>query len=84
MKCEEFIDALPDLEAAKAAGDKWCIVWFSQVEDAYQKSFHMDSGDALVVIQELINTYGIEPAVLANMQRPKPGTVFHVELPVKP
>lgn len=83
MKCEEFIETLPDLDAAAKSGNKWCIVWFSREEDSYQKSMHMDSGDALIVIQELITKYGIEPAVLANMRCPA-DQPFIIELPLRP
>jgi hypothetical protein len=70
MKADEFIKALPDLEQAKADGDKWAIVFFSKVDDGYRVSVELDSGDALIVIEELINRCGVSPKVLASMHEP--------------
>jgi len=79
MKTQEFIDALPDLDQCAADGDKWAIIFFSASEDRYKLSTHLDSGDALIVIQELIDRHGIHPDVLASMQ--SPAVPFDVTFP---
>lgn len=78
MKCDEFIErVLPTLTKGQDDGDRWCVVYFSKEEDLYRESYRMDSGDALIVIQALIEKFGIDPEVLRQMQKPK--TPFHVQ-----
>lgn len=69
MKIQEFFDAMPDLTQAEDAGDCYCIVYFSREEDAYHGKHHLDSGDALLIIEELIGKYGLDPEVIASMAK---------------
>lgn len=78
MTTTKFIEGLPDLKQSEKDGDKWCIVYFSRQEDGYRNSINLDSGDALIVIQELIDKFGIEPDALAAMQRG--GKAFYAEI----
>jgi hypothetical protein len=47
----------------------WCIVFFSKEDNAYKLACHLDSGDALIVIEELVKRFGIDPMVLATLER---------------
>lgn len=69
MKVKEFFDAIPDLKQAEAAGDCYCVIYFSREEDAYHGRHHLDSGDALLIIEELIQKYGLDPEVIAAMAK---------------
>jgi len=80
MKCAEFKRRIaPLVKDAEAAGDKFVFGFFSKKENKYDGLYNCDSGDALIVIQRLIDLFGIEPVVLANMQ---PGAKdFECDLP---
>lgn len=72
MRVKDFFEAIPDLKAAEEAGDCYCVIYFSKEEDAYHGKHHLDSGDALLIIEELIQKYGLDPEVVASMSRGKP------------
>lgn len=68
MKMNKISETLsPLLTQAKADQDKYCFVYFSREQDAYSGEFDLDSGDALIVIEELVKRAGIEPQVLIEM-----------------
>ena len=57
----------PVLLQAKADGDKYCCVYFSRSQDRYAGEFDLDSGDALIVVEELVKFAKLDPQVLIEM-----------------
>ena len=80
MKVQEFTDHVESmLEKGRIDNDCWCIVYFSKQDDNYRAAYNLDSGDALIIIEELIEQYGIDPEVVADMY--KSNKTFISELP---
>ena len=68
MTCEHALEIVADaLAPAREDSDTYLYVHFSREEDAYQAIQHrMDAGDAMVVIRNLIEAFGIDPALLTH------------------
>lgn len=56
---------MPFIEAAKKDNDPYFVCHFSREEDKY-RGYHegLDIGDALIIIKELVDKFGIDPKVL--------------------
>ena len=70
MTCHEFWEITASVrDRADNAGDRFCLVYFSRQEDAFQglTSDNFDAGDALLVITKLVRTFGLSPEALALM-----------------
>ena len=68
MKVEDVRLMLEPLkERAEYDGDKYCIVYFSQEDDEYAGAWELDAGDALIVIDELVEKCGLSPDALIEM-----------------
>lgn len=47
--------------------DVYCLVHFSRQDDYYEGIDNMDSGDALIVVKELMKKHGLSSEVIAAM-----------------
>lgn len=55
---------------AKDGNDACLLVYFSREDDRYVGMDEgLDSGDALIVIRELVTNYGLDPQVVAELLR---------------
>lgn len=78
MKIEQIKEQLrPIAERAEKDNDKYCFFYFSREQDGYSSGSKMDSGDALIVVTELMERYGINPAFVTV----NPGQPFVSEFP---
>lgn len=79
MKIDQIQEQLgPIIEQAEKDNDKYCFFYFSREQDGYSSGSDMDSGDALIVVTELMERYGIDPAFVTV----KPVQPFVSEFPV--
>jgi|GEM_PF-961298 len=72
MKNEEAYKAFEPLkEKMDADNDVYLLVHFSRSEDTYKgyQSDKMDGGDALIVVQHLIEHFKLNPQVIANIHQ---------------
>ncbi len=69
MKNKEAEKALDDFSKLITNGDCMVAVYFSKADDSYFlfKNNLMDSGDALVAIEKIIDVFGIDRKILKGM-----------------
>lgn len=59
----------PFIEQCKKDNDSYLIVHFSVEEDKFYGLTKIDSGDALLVIHNLIKQYGLNPEVICIAEK---------------
>lgn len=61
----------PIIKQAEQDGDKFCFVYFSQEADEYKGNLDLDFGDALIVVDKIIDFAGIDRAGLGLQKENK-------------
>jgi hypothetical protein len=64
-KADEMAEVL--FNQAAADGDRVLMIYFSREEDKYRATGHLDAGDALIVIGQLIKTFNLSAEAIAQM-----------------
>lgn len=70
MTNEEFFNMLaPAIAQAKKDNDCFVVVHFSRKSDTFQGEHTIDAGDALIVIDNLIKSCGLDYNIMAQAMK---------------